>query len=179
LSRYYAELSGTNDTPQPMFSLARTIAEMRTERGLHDGYEREVCGGAATINLLANALHRVFSAPDADADGTRARLRAACIDYLALGGPHAAGPIGLLAGLTPQPTVLILHFFAVAAHATAAALLPWPSPARLRRGYDLLHVACLILMPLLADERVAGWSAPPLLALVNLIFPWRSKELEE
>jgi squalene monooxygenase len=132
---------------------------------------------AATINILANALHRVMSAPASD-DGRRARLRAACIEYMGLGGPFSAGPVGLLSGLTPRPTVLILHFVAVALHATARALLPLPTPARARAGYDLLHVACIILMPLLAAERIAGWSSPALLAAVDAVFPWKGKVLE-
>lgn len=47
LARYYAELAGTDDKPVPRFSLARVIAEMEHPTGLRDGYEREICGGAA------------------------------------------------------------------------------------------------------------------------------------
>jgi squalene monooxygenase len=132
---------------------------------------------ASTINILANALHRVFSRPAAD-DGTRQRLRAACIEYLSLGGPFSAGPVGLLSGLTPRPTVLILHFFAVAVHAVAGALLPLPTPARLRRGYDLMHVACTIIMPLLAAEKATFLSWGAVGAAVNLLFPWKGVSAE-
>ncbi|MBK7459104.1 MAG: phage major capsid protein [Betaproteobacteria bacterium] len=59
LARYYAELSGTDDKPAPMFSLTRVLQEMRSERGLHDGYEREVTGAAATIGGTQHDPHRV------------------------------------------------------------------------------------------------------------------------
>jgi HK97 family phage major capsid protein len=59
LARYYAELSGTDDKPAPMFSLTRVLQEMRTSRGLHDGYEREVTSAAATISGTEHDPHRV------------------------------------------------------------------------------------------------------------------------
>lgn len=59
LARYYSELAGTDARPAPMFSLTRVLQEMRTERGLHDGYEREVTGAAATIGGTQHDPHRV------------------------------------------------------------------------------------------------------------------------
>lgn len=106
--------------------------------------------------------------------GTRDRLRAACVEYLQMGGPCTAGPIGLLAGLTPRPSVLVSHFFAVAMHAMRRSLLPIPTPAKLRQGYDLLHIACMIIMPLVAMENATILSSKPILALVNVLFPWRN-----
>jgi squalene monooxygenase len=144
------------------------VAEFRSVRTLH----------ASTINILSIALYRVFSCPPTD-NGTRARLRDACIDYLALGGPFAAGPIGLLSGLSPRPSILIMHFFAVAVHAIVHTLFPFPTLQRMRRGYDLLHIACVILMPLLVSERVEGWSSTPVLSLVNFFFPWKDIVLTE
>jgi squalene monooxygenase len=89
------------------------------------------------------------------------RLRAACIEYLSMGGAFAAGPVGLLSGLTPASWVLVTHFFCVALFAVGKAVLPLPTPARLRKGYDLMHVACIIIMPLLAAERATflSWYA--------------------
>ena len=147
---------------------AAAVATVQASRARH----------ASTINILANALHQVFTKPQAD-DGTRARLRAACIADLSLGGANAAGPIGLLSGLTPKPVILVTHFFCVALHALTTALLPFPTPARLRQGYDLLHVACMIIMPLLAAERVTLLASPPLLAAVDAVFPWRKSQLLE
>ena len=50
LAKFYSELSCTADKPAPRFSLSRLVREMATERGLHDGFEREICSGAATIS---------------------------------------------------------------------------------------------------------------------------------
>ncbi len=126
---------------------------------------------ASTINVLANALHRVFTKPVSD-DGTRERLRRACIEYLNMGGAFAAGPVGLLSGLTPKPWVLVAHFFAVASYAIKKALFP-PTFTRMRQAYDLMHVACTIIMPLLASERTTFLSLAPVQWIVNLFFPFR------
>jgi len=133
---------------------------------------------AATINILANALYRVFSRPAADADGRRARLRAACIEYLSMGGAFAAGPVGLLSGLTPASWVLVTHFFFVALFAIGRAVLPLPTPTRLRQGYDLMHVACTIIMPLLAAEKATFLSWGAVGAAVNVLFPWKGVSAE-
>jgi squalene monooxygenase len=93
-----------------------------------------------------------------------------------MGGAFTAGPVGLLSGLTPKPGVLVTHFFAVALHAMRRALLPLPTPTRLRQGYDLLHVACLIIMPLLQAERTTVLSSGPVQAAVDAIFPWRHSD---
>ena len=115
----------------------------------------------------------MFTNPAGD-DGTRARLRAACLHYLSLGGAATAGPVGLLSGLSPSPGALVTHFFAVAAVAAGRCLAP-PSIKGAREAYDLLHVACIILLPLLeADGVGATWLAHPLpLGALNLVFPWR------
>lgn len=60
LGRYYAELSGVEPKPQPRFSLGRAIREAATERGLHDGYEREVCAGAALMAGEHHDPHRII-----------------------------------------------------------------------------------------------------------------------
>lgn len=132
---------------------------------------------ASTINILANALYRVFSRPENDADGSRQRLRQSCIDYLSMGGPFSAGPVGLLSGLSPTPWVLVLHFFCVAVFAVSKALFPFPTFKRLRQGYDLMHVACIIIMPLLKAERVTFMSWWAVGAFINILFPWKNQML--
>lgn len=134
---------------------------------------------SATINILANALHRVFSVPAAESspDSSRARLRAACVAYMSMGGLFAAGPIGLLSGLTPKPGVLVSHFFAVAAHAMRMAVCPVPTPGKLLRAYDLLRVACVIILPLLEAEKATFMSSKPVLGFANALFPWRDVQL--
>jgi squalene monooxygenase len=139
------------------------IAKFQEERAHH----------ASTINILANALYRVFSKPTND-DGTRGRLREACIEYLSLGGAYAAGPVGLLAGLSPKPEVLVTHFFLVAGYAMRRALVPFPTPTKLRQSYDLLRIACTIILPLLQAEKVTPLSSWPALTLLNGLFAWKS-----
>jgi squalene monooxygenase len=51
---------------------------------------------ASTINTLAGALYKVFSASP---DPARNDIRQACFDYLSLGGVFSNGPLALLSGL--------------------------------------------------------------------------------
>lgn len=58
LARHYAELAGTAEKPAPRFSLARVFSEACEDRGLHDGYERDVCASAALIAGGKHDVHR-------------------------------------------------------------------------------------------------------------------------
>jgi len=92
---------------------------------------------ASTINTLAGALYKVFSASP---DQARKELRQACFDYLSLGGSFSTGPVALLSGLNPRPLSLVLHFFAVAIYGVGRLLLPFPSPKRMWIGARLISV---------------------------------------
>ena len=92
---------------------------------------------ASTINTLAGALYKVFSASP---DQARKEMCQACFDYLSLGGIFSTGPIALLSGLNPRPLSLVLHFFAVAIYGVSRLLLPFPSPQRLWIGARLIWV---------------------------------------
>ncbi len=46
-------------------------------------------------------------------DEAHEEMRSACFDYLGLGGIYSTGPIALLGGLNPKPSVLVVHFFMV------------------------------------------------------------------
>lgn len=127
---------------------------------------------SSTINVLANALYAIFSTPGGNA--TRKDLRDACFEYLSLGGAFAAGPVGLLSGLTPVPSVLATHFFCVAFYALKSYLFPFPTPRKLFRMYDIVHVACKIIMPLLERERSTFLSLWPVRTTINFIFPYRN-----
>lgn len=96
---------------------------------------------ASTINTLAGALYKVFSASP---DEARKEMRQACFDYLSLGGIFSTGPVSLLSGLNPRPLTLVLHFFAVAIYGVGRLLLPFPSPQRIWIGARLVSV-CLFL----------------------------------
>ncbi|CAK9167887.1 unnamed protein product [Ilex paraguariensis] len=92
---------------------------------------------SSTINTLAGALYKVFSASP---DRARIELRQACFEYLSLGGMFSNGPIALLSGLNPRPLSLVLHFFAVAIYGVGSLLLPFPSPNRAWIGARLISV---------------------------------------
>lgn len=47
-------------------------------------------------------------------DKAHEEMRGACFDYLRLGGIYSSGPVSLLSGLNPRPSVLVAHFFMVA-----------------------------------------------------------------
>ncbi|KAK9163597.1 hypothetical protein Syun_004499 [Stephania yunnanensis] len=124
---------------------------------------------ASTINTLAGALYKVFSASP---DLARKEMRQACFDYLSLGGIFSSGPVALLSGLNPRPLSLFCHFFAVAIYGVGRLLLPFPSPKRLWLGARLISAASGIIFPIIKAEGVrqmffpatvpAIYRAPPL-----------------
>ena len=60
-------------------------------------------------------------------DTAHEEMQRACFDYLRLGGWYSEGPISLLSGLRPRPSVLVMHFFAVAIFGVGRLLLPRPT----------------------------------------------------
>ncbi|GLC37537.1 hypothetical protein PLESTM_000599900 [Pleodorina starrii] len=114
---------------------------------------------SATINTLANALYKVFSFTG---DAAQEEMRQACFDYLALGGICSAGPISLLSGLNPRPSVLVQHFFMVALFGVGRLLLPRPSLRGLYMSAALLAVACRIIFPIILAEGVRAVFFPSL-----------------
>lgn len=106
---------------------------------------------ASTINTLAGALYKVFSASP---DEARQEMRQACFDYLSLGGVFSAGPISLLSGLNPRPFVLVLHFFSVAVYGVGRLCLPFPSPTRIWIGARVISGASGIIFPIIRAEGV-------------------------
>ncbi|XP_050212718.1 squalene monooxygenase SE1-like [Mercurialis annua] len=106
---------------------------------------------ASTINTLAGALYKVFSA---SSDEARNEMRQACFDYLSLGGVFSTGPVSLLSGLNPRPLSLVVHFFAVAIYGVGRLLLPFPSPKRMWIGARLISAASGIIFPIIKAEGV-------------------------
>ncbi|CAI0405477.1 unnamed protein product, partial [Linum tenue] len=106
---------------------------------------------ASTINTLAGALYKVFSASP---DEARKEMREACFDYLSLGGVCSSGPVALLSGLNPRPMSLVLHFFAVAIYGVGRLLLPFPSPKGFWIGARLISSASGIIFPIIKAEGV-------------------------
>ncbi|KAL9687425.1 hypothetical protein QQ045_031826 [Rhodiola kirilowii] len=106
---------------------------------------------ASTINTLANALYKVICA---STDPARTEMRNACFDYLSLGGTCSKGPVSLLSGLNPSPSVLIFHFFSVTIFGVGHLLLPFPSPNRLWISARLIWDAYSIIFPIIKSEGV-------------------------
>ncbi|CAL9002080.1 unnamed protein product [Prunus brigantina] len=106
---------------------------------------------ASTINTLAGALYKVFSASP---DEARKEMRQACFDYLSLGGTCSTGPVALLSGLNPHPLSLVVHFFGVAVYGVGRLLLPFPSPKRIWIGARLILSASGIIFPIIKAEGV-------------------------
>lgn len=95
---------------------------------------------ASTINTLAGALYKVFSASH---DPAQDEMRRACFDYLSLGGVFSSGPIALLSGLNPQPLSLVMHFFAVAVYGVGRLVFTLPSAKRIWMGARMISVCIL------------------------------------
>ncbi|XP_057990398.1 squalene monooxygenase SE1-like [Hevea brasiliensis] len=106
---------------------------------------------ASTINTLAGALYKVFSA---STDPARNEMRQACFDYFSLGGVFSNGPIALLSGLNPRPLNLVLHFFAVAIFGVGRLIVPFPSIPRFLIGARMISVASRIIFPIIKAEGV-------------------------
>ncbi|XP_007188946.1 squalene monooxygenase [Balaenoptera acutorostrata] len=103
------------------------------------------------VNILAQALYELFSATD----DSLHQLRKACFLYFKLGGECVAGPVGLLSVLSPNPLVLIGHFFAVAAYATYFCFKsePWiTKPRAIFSSGAVLYRACSVIFPLIYSE---------------------------
>lgn len=107
---------------------------------------------STTTNVLSLALYKVFTPSD---DPVMPYMRDACFAYFQLGGRCAAGPIGLISGLSPNYYMLLAHFFAVALYACFRAVTPLPWPSRVFLAVRLLKAATGIVMPLIAMENVA------------------------
>lgn len=78
--------------------------EIKVEDAVNEYYENRG-KGVETINILANALYKVFLDKD---------LKEACFEYLQKGGEQAEGPLAILAGINKNKKFLLKHFFRVA-----------------------------------------------------------------
>jgi squalene monooxygenase len=116
---------------------------------------------SATVNTLANALYRVFCSTGSSA---QEEMRQACFEYLKLGGMYSAGPVSLLSGLNPRPSVLVAHFFMVALYGVGRLLFPRPSVKGVMSSISLIYTACCIIFPIIKSEGVRAVFLPFLTA---------------
>jgi squalene monooxygenase len=115
---------------------------------------------SATINTLANALYKVFCPKSGDQ--AQEEMRAACFDYLALGGTCASGPVALLSGLNPSPAALVSHFFSVALFGVGRLVAPRPTVRGVWLAAALLVAASRIILPIVWSEGPRAVFAPAL-----------------
>lgn len=91
-----------------------------------------------TINILANALYKVFRDSE---------LKSACFEYLKKGGKNAAVPLSLLSGLNKDKKELIRHFFKIALqHPIHFITQP-------RKKWRLYKKAVRVMRPILEEEQ--------------------------
>uniref|UniRef100_A0A8C8Z4N7 Squalene monooxygenase n=1 Tax=Prolemur simus TaxID=1328070 RepID=A0A8C8Z4N7_PROSS len=103
------------------------------------------------VNILAQALYELFSCTD----DSLHQLRKACFLYFKLGGECVAGPVGLLSVLSPNPVVLIGHFFALAVYAIYFCFKsePWiTKPQAFLCSGAVLYKACSVIFLLIYSE---------------------------
>lgn len=143
-----------SDMLQPLPTFADPVA---TASRTADFYVRRkpMC---ATINTLANALYKVFCFTG---DKAHEEMRQACFEYLSLGGIYSSGPISLLSGLNPKPSVLVAHFFMVALYGVGRVLWPRPTMHGLWISLLLLLGAARIIFPIILAE-----------GPIAVFFPW-------
>ncbi|KAF6238530.1 squalene epoxidase-domain-containing protein [Scenedesmus sp. NREL 46B-D3] len=89
-------------------------------------------------------------------------MRQACFNYLAKGGSCASGPVSLLSGLNPSPSMLVMHFFSVALFGVGRLLRPRPTFRGLYMCIALLLVASRIILPIIWVEGVRAVFFPRL-----------------
>ena len=83
------------------------------------------------------------------------RLQRACFGYFQLGGRCVSTPVGLLAGLIPEPLTLMGHFFAVAVYGTVLMFMEESIlllPFTIWKCMVVLYRACVVFFPLLYAE---------------------------
>lgn len=135
-SKLLNECKNVNDTTQ-MNTIAKEVVLKRR-------------GRSGVIGVLAHGLYSLFSAGDCV---RTKRLREACFVYLGWGGWYADTPVALLAGLIPNPLVLVLHFFLV------AFLAMWMCIQESVLGFmscgGVLVKACQVIVPAIYAEIMA------------------------
>ena len=102
-------------------------------------YYNQRSKGVETINILANALYKVFRNED---------LKDACFEYLQKGGEQASGPLSILAGMNKNKKFLLKHFFKVAIQHPIHFITHPGKQIRLYKN------AVGIIRPILKDEEV-------------------------
>ncbi len=147
---------------------AQLLASYLAEANLQDTAELEKLASkfyrerermAATIDMLSEALYRIFRAEEPGLE----LLRQAVIRYWELGGRAISGPMSLLSGLEPNPKLLFFHYVAVAALEMSRQLFRYqklPLRKRIKNALALGDAAYKTISPHL--PRALRSTLPPL-----------------
>ncbi|KAL9647880.1 hypothetical protein ABK040_008153 [Willaertia magna] len=139
---------------------------------------------ASTINILANALYNIFAPPTGAAQWENFKrgetkvttlsendglslMRQSVFEYFKKGGICATGPVSLLGGVLRSPTMLILHFFAVAFVGCYDILRKTKSVLGLFTSFAncfrLVSSATRLIGPLIAEEHMLKFLFPSII----------------
>lgn len=93
----------------PLLDLVDDFANEKNIKAVHQIFFERRRPLASTINILAQALYRVFG-QGSDDPYVSEKLREACLGYFELGGECVNGPVCLLSGVISSPWVLLYHY---------------------------------------------------------------------
>nr|CAG8510009.1 8045_t:CDS:10 [Entrophospora candida] len=82
-------------------------------------------------------------------------LAEACFNYFLLGGICVEGPCSLVAGLTPNPLVMIFHLVAIVIYGTWRIISNghiMQFPQNIIKSIMVLYTACILVIPILYSE---------------------------
>ncbi len=122
-----------NQKVKSEFLLSQAVNEFYTSRHQQD----------ATVNILANALYKVFTHP---------QLSTACFNYLKQGGKKSGQPVELLSAISRNRNLLLRYFFAVAVDGATDKVFSKPTVSGIRESYRMVSDAVKIVSPLLSNE---------------------------
>ncbi|RIB08525.1 squalene epoxidase-domain-containing protein [Gigaspora rosea] len=107
---------------------------------------------STVINVLAQALYSLVAAAD---DEYLRIMREACFNYFKFGGICINHPCGMLAGLFPNPLLLVFHFFAVAIYGVYRIFREdtiLHIPQNILKSFIVIYTACVVILPVLWTE---------------------------
>lgn len=105
---------------------------------------------ASTVNILAQALYRVFG-QCSDDPVVSAAIRSACFGYFHLGGECVNGPMSLLSGVIESPWTLLYHYARVGFY--GAYLFAFRPVIAVR----IIIAVAKVFYPLMRDELDASY----------------------
>lgn len=122
---------------------------------LLDDFRRERRESSVVVNVLSIALYQLFAAQSPELR----ILQNGCFEYFMRGGDCVRGPVSLLSGLEPRPSLLFYHFFAVAFFAVKLnygekwnVYGPFGMIIAFYQTFSVLYTAAHVFLPFLVKE---------------------------